>query len=151
MPGGSKSEEQHRRDVCVVGRWMYEQGFNVACEGNLSVRLEAERILNTPTCMNKGRLEPEDLVVTNLDGKQLAGNRRVSSELGLHLLFYRMRPDVNAICHAHPPTATGFAVAGRALDKALLRSEEHTSELQSLAYLVCRLLLEKKKKKKKNI
>src|SRR5438477_5073882 len=70
--------------------------------------------------MNKGRLEPEDLVVIDLDGKQLAGNRRVSSELGLHLLFYRMRPDVNAICHAHPPTATGFAVAGRALEQALL-------------------------------
>ena len=120
LSGGNKSEEQHRRDVCVVGRWMYEQGFNVACEGNLSVRLEGERILNTPTCMNKGRLEPEDLVVTDLDGKQLAGNRKVSSELGLHLLFYRMRPDVNAICHAHPPTATGFAVAGRALEQALL-------------------------------
>jgi L-fuculose-phosphate aldolase len=120
LPGGNKSEEQHRRDVCVVGRWMYEQGFNVACEGNLSVRLDSERILNTPTCMNKGRLDTEDLVVTNLDGKQLAGNRKVSSELGLHLLFYRMRPDVNAICHAHPPTATGFAVAGRALDQALL-------------------------------
>ena len=120
LPGGNKSEEQHRRDVCIVGRWMYEQGFNVACEGNLSVRLESERILNTPTCMNKGRLEPEDLVVTDLDGKQLEGNRKVSSELGLHLLFYRMRPDVNAICHAHPPTATGFAAAGRALDQALL-------------------------------
>jgi L-fuculose-phosphate aldolase len=120
QPGGIKSEAEHRRDVCVVGRWMYEQGFNVACEGNLSVRLETERILNTPTCMNKGRLEPEDLVVTDLEGKQLAGNRKVSSELGLHLLFYRMRPDVNAICHAHPPTATGFAVAGRGLDQALL-------------------------------
>jgi L-fuculose-phosphate aldolase len=115
-----KSEDQHRRDVCLVGRWMYEQGFNVACEGNLSVRLDGERILNTPTCMNKGMLEPDDLVVIDLAGHQISGNRKVSSELGLHLLFYRMRPDVNAICHAHPPTATGFAVAGRGLDQALL-------------------------------
>src|SRR5215469_5790579 len=99
---------------------MYERGYIVACEGNLSVRLDESRILTTPTCMNKGMLSPADSVVTDLDGRQLSGDRRVSSELGMHLLFYRMRPDVNAICHAHPPTATGFAVAGRALDQALL-------------------------------
>ena len=119
-PGSAKTEEQHRRDICVVGHWMYRQGFNVACDGNLSVRLDSERILTTPTCMNKGMLEPEDLVTTDLEGHHLAGDRKVSSELAMHLLFYRMRPDVNAICHAHPPTATGFAVAGRALDQALL-------------------------------
>src|SRR5262249_56591179 len=63
---------------------------------------------------------PEDLVTTDIEGRQLSGDRKVSSELAMHLLFYKMRPDVNAICHAHPPTATGFAVAGRALNKALL-------------------------------
>ena len=99
---------------------MYERGFIVAAEGNLSVRLDDLRILTTPTCMNKGMLGPEDLVITDLAGKQLGGTRRVSSELAMHLLFYRMRPDVNAICHAHPPTATGFATAGRGLDRALL-------------------------------
>lgn len=120
LPGSAKSEAQLRHDICVVGRWMYEQGFNVACDGNLSVRLDDERILTTPTCMNKGMLQPEDLVVTTLEGRKLSGDRPVSSEMGMHLLFYRMRPDVHAICHAHPPTATGFAVAGRALDQALL-------------------------------
>ena len=120
LPGSAKSEEQLRLDICIAGRWMYEQGFIVACEGNLSVRLPDGRILNTPTCMNKGTLSPDDLVVTDLNGAHLAGNRKVSSEVAMHLLFYRMRPDVNAICHAHPPTATGFAVAGRALDEALL-------------------------------
>jgi L-fuculose-phosphate aldolase len=99
---------------------MYDHGYIVACEGNLSVRLDGDRVLTTPTCMNKGTLDPDDLVVTDLQGRQLAGNRKMSSELAMHLLFYRMRPDVNAICHAHPPTATGFAVAGRALDQALL-------------------------------
>ena len=77
------------------------------------MRLDEKRILTTPTCMNKGMLAPEDLVVTDLDGRQLFGERKFSSELAMHLLFYNMRPDVNAICHAHPPTATGFAVAGR--------------------------------------
>jgi L-fuculose-phosphate aldolase len=119
-PGSSKSELQHRTDLCIAGRWMYERGYIVACEGNLSVRLDNERILTTPTCMNKGMLTPEDLVIIDLDGRHIAGERKASSELAMHLLFYRMRPDVQAICHAHPPTATGFAVAGRALDQALL-------------------------------
>lgn len=116
----TKSEAQHRQEICTAGRWMYERGFIVACEGNLSVRLDEDRILTTPTCMNKGMLEPGELVITNLEGCQLTGERKFSSELAMHLLFYRMRPDVNAICHAHPPTATGFAAAGRALDQALL-------------------------------
>jgi L-fuculose-phosphate aldolase len=120
LPGSEKSEAQHARDICVAGRWLYERGYIVACEGNLSVRLSDGRILTTPTCMNKGMLSAEDLVTTDAVGRQLSGDRKVSSELAMHLLFYRMRPDVNAICHAHPPTATGFAVAGRALNQALL-------------------------------
>lgn len=119
-PSHIKGEEQHRREICITGRWMYERGFIVASEGNISVRLEDDRILTTPTCMNKGMLTQEDLVVTDLDGRQLSGTHKVSSELAVHLLFYRVRPDVNAICHAHPPSATGFAVAGRGLDRALL-------------------------------
>jgi L-fuculose-phosphate aldolase len=120
IPGHTKSEEQHRQEICIAGRWMYEREFIVAAEGNLSVRLANGNILTTPTCMNKGMLVPEDLCVTDLDGQQLSGTRKVSSELGMHILFYRLRPDVNAICHAHPPTATGFAVAGRGLNRALL-------------------------------
>jgi L-fuculose-phosphate aldolase len=120
FPGHDKAEKQHRREICTAGRWMYERGFIVACEGNLSVRLPGDRILATPTCMNKGLLEPDDLVVTDLDGRQIAGKRKVSSELAMHLLIYRSRPDVNGVCHAHPPSATGFAAAGRALDQALL-------------------------------
>ncbi len=119
-PGSAKSEPQYRADICVAGRWMYERGYIVACEGNLSVRLDEERVLTTPTCMNKGTLTPDDLVIIDLEGRHVAGDRKASSELAMHLLFYRMRPDVQAICHAHPPTATGFAVAGRALDQALL-------------------------------
>jgi L-fuculose-phosphate aldolase len=116
----SENEDQHRRDICTIGKWLYDRSFIVACEGNLSVRLDEDRIITTPTCMNKGMLEPQDLVVTDLEGHQLVGERKYSSELAMHLLFYRMRPDVNAVCHAHPPTATGFAAAGRALDQALL-------------------------------
>ena len=120
LAGNHKNEKQHRRELCLVGRWMYEREYIVACEGNLSVRLSDTRILTTPTCMNKGMLEPEDLVVVDLEGRHLDGSRKASSEVLMHLLFYRMRPDVHAVCHAHPCTATGFAAAGRALDQALL-------------------------------
>jgi L-fuculose-phosphate aldolase len=119
-PGHSKSEKQHRHELCTAGRWMYERGLIVACEGNLSVRLDGQLILTTPTCINKGTLAPEDLVLTDLEGRQISGSRKVSSELAMHLTIYRQREDVKAICHAHPPTSTGFAAAGRALDQALL-------------------------------
>jgi L-fuculose-phosphate aldolase len=119
LAGNHKSEKQHRHEICIVGRWLYERGYIVACEGNLSVRLNEGRILTTPTCMNKGMLEPDDLVVVDLEGRHLHGERRASSEVLMHLMFYRIRSDVNAICHAHPATATGFATAGRALDRAL--------------------------------
>lgn len=118
--GNAKSEEEHRCEICVAGRWMYEREFIVAGEGNISVRLQDGNILTTPACMNKGMLRPEDLVVTDPGGRQLFGARRASTELAMHLLFYRLRKDVNAICHAHPATATGFASAGRGLDLALL-------------------------------
>src|SRR5215472_18939829 len=111
-PGSPKSEQAHRLDICVAGRWLYERGYIVAAEGNLSVRLDAERILTTPTCMNKGMLTPDDLVIMDLEGRHLHGQRQISSEAGMHLLFYRMRSDVQAVCHAHPATSTGFAAAG---------------------------------------
>jgi L-fuculose-phosphate aldolase len=115
-----RSEEQHRHDICLVGRWLYERGHIVAGEGNLSVRLDANRILTTPTCLNKGMMSPNDLVIMDLNGRHLHGERPISSEAGMHLLFYQMREDVQAVCHAHPVTATGFAAAGQGLDQALL-------------------------------
>jgi len=66
LAGHAKTEEEHRHDICIVGRWMYEHEYIVACEGNVSVRLADGRILTTPTCMNKGCLSPEDLVITDL-------------------------------------------------------------------------------------
>jgi L-fuculose-phosphate aldolase len=120
-PGNrARNEEQHRHDLCLIGRWMYERGYIVAAEGNLSVRLDADRILTTPTCINKGMMAPSDLVVMDMEGRHLQGDRKISSEAGMHLLFYRMRSDVQAVCHGHPATATGFAVAGQGLDQALL-------------------------------
>ena len=118
--GQFETERELRRQICKTGRNMYARGFVVACEGNLSVRLDENRILVTPAGMCKGSLAPEDLLVTDLSGVVLCGTKQPSTELLMHLLHYRLRPDVRAVCHAHPPTATGFAAAGRTLEEAVL-------------------------------
>jgi L-fuculose-phosphate aldolase len=118
--GSVKSESQHRQDLCAVGRWLHEHGHVAATDGNVSVRLSPDTILTSPTCVSKGMMAPEDMVVTDLSGRKLGGCRNPSSELAMHLLIYRLRPDVNAVCHAHPTVATGYAAAGIPLDKPIL-------------------------------
>jgi L-fuculose-phosphate aldolase len=113
-------EKAQRRAICKLGRQMYRRGFIVACEGNLSVRLNAHRILITPAGVCKGHMAPEDLTITDLTGAVTRGTGNPSSEIQMHLLCYRLRADVVAVCHAHPATATGFAAAGRALKHAVL-------------------------------
>jgi L-fuculose-phosphate aldolase len=114
------TERKHREEIVRYGKMLHEHGFVAAMDGNLSVRLPGDRILVTPTCVSKGAMKPADMVVVNLDGERVAGRRNVTSEIGMHLLIYRTRPDVQAIVHAHPPTATGFAAAGIALTEPLV-------------------------------
>jgi L-fuculose-phosphate aldolase len=114
------SERKHRKDILRFGKMIHERGFIAATDGNLSVRLGKNRLLTTPTAMCKGMMQDSDLVVCDLDGNRVSGRRHVSSEIAMHLLIYRMRPDVNAIVHAHPPTATGYAAAGVPLSQPLL-------------------------------
>lgn len=112
-------EQTARREIVRVGRAMYERGYVVSSDGNLSVRLDDDRIIATPTMQSKGRLTEDALAVTDLAGKPL-NDRRASSELLMHLLVYRERADVRAVCHAHPPHGTAFAVAGLAIDEPVL-------------------------------
>ncbi len=115
----AKTEEQHRQDILDVGKLIYQKGWIAANDGNLSVRL-GDRILCTCTGVSKGMLTPADLTVCDLDGHKISGARECTTEIGMHVVIYQMRPDVSAIVHAHPPVATGFAVAGRPLNLALL-------------------------------
>ena len=115
-----KSERQHREDIVRFGRMLHQRAYIAATDGNLSVRLDHETVLSTPTGMSKGMLEPEDLVVVDMKGKKVTGRREVSSEIGMHLLIYSLRPDTHGIVHAHPPTATGYAAAGLPLNQALV-------------------------------
>ena len=114
-----KTQQQHREEIVRYGKLLHQCGLVAATDGNLSVRLPDGNILCTPTLMSKGLMEPGDLVIVDSSGNKLSGTRNVSSEIAMHLLIYRRRRDIGAIVHAHPPTATGFAAAGLALDTAL--------------------------------
>ncbi len=115
-----RSEQQCREDIVRVCRLIYEKGWVAANDGNVSIRLADNRILCTPTSVSKGFVKDEDLIVCDMNGNKLAGNRDRTSEIAMHMTVYSMRPDISSVVHAHPPVATGFATAGRALDKALL-------------------------------
>jgi L-fuculose-phosphate aldolase len=115
-----KAEEQARADIVEVGRRLWERGYVASNDGNISVRLDGSRLITTPKNVSKGFMTPDMMVITDLDGRKISGERDPSSELKMHLEVYRNRPDAGAVVHAHPPTATGFAVAGIALDRAVL-------------------------------
>lgn len=118
---GEMATEHHlRREIIRCGALLHTSGFIAATDGNLSVRLDDNRVLVTPTGMSKGMMKTSDLVIVDMEGRKLKGRREVTSEIGMHLLVYRMRPDVNAVVHAHPRTATGFAAAGIALNQPLV-------------------------------
>src|SRR6266545_3496550 len=114
------SESQLRADIVEVGRRMYARGYTASNDGNISVRLDASRLLMTPKSVCKGFMTPDMMCITDLEGKKLQGDRDPSSETLMHLEVYRQRQDAQAVVHAHPPTATGFAVAGIPLDRAVL-------------------------------
>jgi L-fuculose-phosphate aldolase len=114
------TESQLRADIVEVGRRMYARGYTAANDGNISVRLGSDRLLMTPKGLCKGFMTPDMMCITDLEGRKLQGDRDPSSEMLMHLEVYRQRPDVQAVVHAHPPTATGFAVAGIPLDRAVL-------------------------------
>ncbi|MGB7068337.1 MAG: class II aldolase/adducin family protein [Pyrinomonadaceae bacterium] len=112
-------EGQARKLIVEVGRLLYERSYVVSSDGNVSIRLDDGRIVATPTMTCKGRMDEDCLAVTDVDGKSLT-DKKASSELAMHLLIYNERPDINAVCHAHPPHGTAFAVAGLAIDKPIL-------------------------------
>jgi L-fuculose-phosphate aldolase len=113
-------EQQAREEMVRLGRTLHQKNYIVATDGNLTARLDPGRVLATPAGICKGFLDPGDLVVVDMQGQKLAGHRVPSSEIAMHLLIYRLRPDVQGIVHAHPVTATGYAAAGVELNQALL-------------------------------
>lgn len=111
---------QVKREILQAGKRLYDRGYIASNDGNISARLDAKRVLITPTRMSKGFMKADDLAVIDLEGRRISGKRKPSSEMFLHLGIYRHRPDVMSVCHAHPPYATAFAVAGRSFESHVL-------------------------------
>ena len=116
----TRLEEQLRADIVEAGRRLYARAYIASNDGNISARLDDGRLITTPKSVSKGFMTPDMMVIVDYSGKKIAGDRDPSSELPMHLEIYRNRPDVNAVVHAHPPLATGFAVAGIPLTRAVL-------------------------------
>jgi L-fuculose-phosphate aldolase len=115
-----KSEREYRQDIVEVCRRMYARGYISGSDGNVSVRLGADRLLSTPSGLNKGFISPRDCIVTNMEGKKLLGAGKPTSELFLHIEAYKRRPDIGAAVHAHPPIAIAFSLAGQKLPQCIL-------------------------------
>ena len=109
-----------KKEICEIGRRIYMNGFVAANDGNISVKVSENEYYCTPTGVSKGFMTPDMIIKIDADGNKLEGKLNPSSEIKMHMRVYRERPDVNAVVHAHPPTATAYAVAGIPLDKYLL-------------------------------
>jgi len=113
------SEYQLKDQICEIGRRVYAKGFAAANDGNISIRLNDREVMCSPTMVSKGFMKPADICKVDYEGKQLAGTRKRSSEVLLHLAVYKNRPDINAVVHCHPPHATAFAVAHEPIPKCV--------------------------------
>ena len=113
-------EQIARQRIVEIGRRMYDRRYVASNDGNISVKLDENTVLTTPTGISKGFLQEHMLVKVDMEGKVLEGTMKPSSELKMHLRVYRENPKVGAVVHAHPVTATAFAVAGISLEEPIL-------------------------------
>jgi L-fuculose-phosphate aldolase len=120
------TERRLRHDIVRAGKLLYDKGLIVATDGNVSARLDANRILATPSGLCKGFMEPEQLIVVDLDGNRVGpsntANRHLqpTSEMRMHLEAYRRRPDIGAVVHAHPSITVALSIAGVDLAQCMI-------------------------------
>jgi L-fuculose-phosphate aldolase len=113
-----------KQDICEIGRRIYNRGFAAANDGNISVRVSENEVLCTPTLHCKGFLKPDDIATVDMQGNQVAGHKKRSSEALLHLEIYRQRAEIKSVVHCHPPHATAFAIAREAIPQCVLPEVE---------------------------
>ena len=118
------NDRKLKEQICEIGRRVYNKGFAAANDGNISIRVGENAVLCSPTMICKGFMTPEDICAVDLDGNQIAGKKKRTSEILLHLTIMKHRPDVKAVVHCHPPHATAFAVAGEAIPQCVLPEVE---------------------------
>jgi L-fuculose-phosphate aldolase len=114
------NEYMVKQDIIEIGKRMYAKGFVASNDGNISVKVSDNELIITPTGVSKGYMTADDLIRVDLNGNVVSGDKKPSSEMKMHLVVYKNRPDVKAVCHAHPQKATAFAVARRICDKIAL-------------------------------
>lgn len=127
MPAGPTTDKplsKLKDEICDIGRRIYNKGFATGNNGNISFRLGPNEVLCTPTQICKGFMKPSDLCIVDMEGNQLAGHRKRSSEVLLHLTIMKERPDVKSVVHCHPPHATAFAVAREPIPQCVLPEVE---------------------------
>lgn len=115
-----QNEFQLKKKICEIGKRIYQNGFVAANDGNISIRIGENEILATPTGVSKGFMTPDMIVKTDMEGNVISGKLKPSSELKMHIDVYKQRDDVKSVVHAHPPTATGYAVAGIPLNDMIM-------------------------------
>lgn len=113
-----------KQEICEIGRRIYDKGFAAANDGNITVRVSENEVLCTPTMHSKGFLKPDDISTIDMQGNQIAGRKKRSSEALLHLEIYRQRDDIKSVVHCHPPHATAFAVAREPIPQCVLPEVE---------------------------
>src|SRR5580704_8282014 len=113
-----------KEEICDIGRRIYAKGFAAGNDGNISFRLAENQVLCTPTMICKGFIKPDDLCIVDMEGKQLSGKRKRTSEVLLHLAIMKERPDVKSVVHCHPPHATAFGVAREPIPMCVLPEVE---------------------------
>lgn len=116
----TNSEIQIRQDICDIGKRMYMSGFVAANDGNISVRMDNDEIIATPTGVSKGFMTPEMLCKIDINGKLISGDIKPSSELKMHLRIYQEDSRVRAVTHSHSPYAASFAITRIPMNKAIL-------------------------------
>jgi L-fuculose-phosphate aldolase len=115
---------QLREQICDIGQRLYQRQLVAASDGNISVRLHEHEILCTPTLICKGHMEPDDLCTVTMDGKQVGGRRKMSSEVLVHLEVYRRRADVQSVLHCHPPHVNAFGMTGTPIPACIMPEVE---------------------------
>ncbi|MCA8984789.1 MAG: class II aldolase/adducin family protein [Planctomycetaceae bacterium] len=118
------NDRKLKEEICEIGRRVYNKGFAAANDGNISIRVGENEVLCSPTMICKGFMTPDDICAVDMEGVQIAGKRKRTSEVLLHLEIMKARPDVKAVVHCHPPHATAFAVAREAIPQCVLPEVE---------------------------
>lgn len=116
--------KQIKEEICDIGRRLYNRGFAAANDGNISYRIEEDRVVCTPTGMSKGFMKPDDLCIVDMDANQIAGHRIMTSEIRQHITILKQRGDVKSVVHCHPPHATAFGMVREAIPHYLMPEAE---------------------------